>query len=103
MKHIRRHAKWAAVMAVLFLPGASLAQPHCGERQSLLDALARDHDEVPTALGLAATGQVVEVLSAPSGSWSIIVSQPNGRACLMGAGQGWQELPREPQQEGRPS
>ena len=103
MNHIRRHAKWAAVMAAFFLPGASLAQPLCGERQKLLDALAKDHDEAPTALGLAATGQIVEVLTAPSGSWSIIVSQPNGRACLMGAGQGWQELPREPKKEERPS
>lgn len=85
----------AAALAVFFIPAVSLAQSVCGDRQALLENLAKQHQEVPVALGLAASGQVVEVTVAPSGSWSIIVSYATGRSCLMGAGQGWQNIPHK--------
>jgi hypothetical protein len=84
----------AAALAAFFMPMSSIAQPVCGDRSGLLTRLGEKFHEVPVALGLAASGQVVEVLTSPSGSWSIIVTHPQGRSCLMGAGQGWQDLPR---------
>jgi len=103
MNFIYGHLLSAAAVAAFFMPGVSLAQPICGDRQFLLQSLANEHKEARVALGLAASGQVVEVLVAPSGSWSIVVSQPNGRACLIGAGQGWQDVSRPDAKRGKAS
>ena len=87
--------------AVLAVPAAG--QPICGPRQVLLDNLAKHHNEAPIAIGLAASGQVVEVLVGPAGSWSIVVNNPDGRSCLMGAGEGWQDLERLARHKGNSS
>ena len=93
----------AAVLAAFFMPAVASAQPICGARQSLLDNLAKHHGAAPVAVGLAASGQVVEVLVGRTGSWSIVVSNPDGRSCLMGAGEGWQDLERSTRRKGNSS
>jgi len=85
------------------MPAVESAQPICGARQSLLDNLAKHHGEAPVAIGLAASGQVVEILVGPTGSWSIVVNNPDGRSCLMGAGEGWQDLKRPARRKGTSS
>jgi len=41
-------------------------------------------------LGVTAQGALVEVLSADEGeTWTIILTTPQGRSCLVAAGEGW--------------
>jgi hypothetical protein len=37
---------------------------------------------------------VFEVLASPSGSFTIILTQPNGLSCVMAAGENWENLPK---------
>ena len=64
-------------------------------RDNVLALLASRYGEHPVAGGLASTGALVEVLPTPDGStWTIIVSAPDGWACMVAAGQGWRNLKR---------
>ena len=47
------------------------------------------------AVGVTNKGALVEVLtSADGGTWTIIVTTPQGMSCLVAAGEGWRFLPR---------
>lgn len=79
----------AASMAAFLLPQSAAAQVLCGERAAVLAGLAERFAEQPAAAGLAANGQVVELLVAPDGSWTLLLSRPDGVSCLIGGGVGW--------------
>ena len=73
----------------------SLAQgfgSNCGPRNTVLAQLQKRYAEVPVAMGLASNGSVIEVLVAPSGSFTIILTIPSGLACVMAAGEAWERL-----------
>jgi hypothetical protein len=55
--------------------------------------LSKNYQEEPVAMGLASSGGVVEVLTNDKGSsWSIIVTMPSGKTCLVASGEGWEAL-----------
>jgi hypothetical protein len=84
-------------MAVgLLLASPSGAQTQCAVRQELLKGLADQYAENPVAIGLGSDGNVVELLTSEKGSWSLLVTTPSGIACLVGSGEAWQALPRQP-------
>lgn len=69
------------------------AQSQCDKRDKILELLATKYTEAPVALGVTNNGGLVEVTSAPDGTtWSIIVTGPNGKTCLVVAGEGWRRL-----------
>jgi len=92
------HGRIVGIVAMLAgIPLASAtadaASPQCGPRTALLDKLAKEYREAPTAIGLASTGTLVEVLTSEDGAtWTIVVSRPDGTSCLVAAGQEWQAL-----------
>ncbi|HEX2256636.1 MAG TPA: hypothetical protein VHG92_08050 [Afifellaceae bacterium] len=85
-------------LAVVAIPAsAQLAQPDpqqsvtpCGPRDSILEALERI-GEVPVGVGVAGNEgkAVIELTVAPDGSWSVLVSDVDGKTCLVLAGQEW--------------
>ena len=66
----------------------------CGERRAVVENLDQTYSEAPVSLGLASNGSVIEVLASPSGSFTIILTQPNGLSCVMAAGENWENLPK---------
>lgn len=80
------------VAAALFPFQAVQAQTVCGPRAAFVEQLARQHGEQTSALGLAAGGRIVEVLSARGGSWTILVVRPDGVACVLAAGEAWERF-----------
>ncbi len=89
------------VLASLLLadPSDAAAQVVCGERARILARLAARYDEAPSAIGVTAAGQVIEVLTSASGSWTIVVTAPEGPACVVASGEGWRRV--EPEKKGR--
>ena len=69
--------------------GAAEAQRVCAPRDSLVSHLGERFGEVPTARGLTAAGTVIEVLASAGESWTIIVTSPDGTACIVATGQAW--------------
>ncbi len=71
----------------------AMAQPQCNERDNVLKLLAKKYKETPIAAGVTNTGGLVEVLTDHnSGTWTIIVTTPQGMSCLVAAGEGWRNM-----------
>lgn len=72
---------------------AAAAQPQCNERDQVLELLAKKYKEAPVAAGVTNTGGLVEVLTdGTGGTWTIIVTTPQGVSCLVAAGEGWRTM-----------
>ena len=89
----------ATLSAVIFMMGltqpATAQQPACTKRGDVLSHLADKYSEAPVAIGLANNGGVIEVLSSKTGaSWTIIITMPNGTACMIAAGENWELVPK---------
>ena len=85
----------ALASALVASTGASAQQQQrvpCGERTAIMSHLEDGYSEKPVAMGLDAQGRVLEVLAAPSGTWTMLVSTPGGLTCLIASGVAWEEL-----------
>lgn len=81
----------AAVVTVASVPG--VAKTVCGDRETFLTRLGKTYSEQPVAMGLTSDGTLMEVLTSASGTWTILVTYPNGRTCMVAAGDSWEPLP----------
>ena len=98
--------KWDITMALRVLIGpivvavllfvASVAHGHimCAERSRVLTDFGAKYKEGPVAMGLASNGTVLEVLTSVKGSWTIIVTGPTGKTCIVASGEAWQTMDR---------
>ena len=78
-------------IAVATLMAASAqAQQVCDKRVDLLSQLLDQYAERPVAIGIQANGTVLEVLVSQSGSWTILITDPQGVTCALTSGQAWQ-------------
>ncbi len=68
-------------------------RPVCGQRSTFVSQLKDRFAEKPVSVGLASNGVIVEVFAANSGSFSILVTRPEGISCLVTSGENWQDLP----------
>jgi len=66
--------------------------PICSDRGSLMTQLKGKYSEQPKSMGLAANGSVLEVLTAKTGTWTILLTNPQGITCMIAAGDNWEEL-----------
>ncbi len=80
-------------LCVAWLPTAGFAEEVCGNRDDFIQQLSAQYSEVLTARGLANNGIVWEVLTSPSGTWTIILTNPMGVTCPIGAGESWAKTP----------
>ena len=56
----------------------------------MLDRQASKHQEQPVAMGIASTGELIEVLASDDGkTWTIIMTAPKSITCIMAAGTAW--------------
>lgn len=81
--------------APVSLQGAEDADDgNCGKRNLVLNYLSSKYSEKPIAMGVAANGGLIEVLTSSEGStFTIIVTMPEGQTCMVAAGDGWESLP----------
>ncbi len=88
-----------AVLGALLIGWSAISSPAqaqamCGKRGAVVANLEKTYSEAPVSIGLASNGAVIEVLASPSGSFTIILTQPNGLSCVMAAGESWEDLPK---------
>ncbi len=82
----------AILASVAFGGGPAHAQSNCDNRTSLIAKLDRNFGEQPIAVGLATTGNLLEVLISADGTWTILITSPDGLTCIAAAGEHWQTL-----------
>ncbi len=44
-------------------------------------------------MGLTVSGGIIEVFASKEGTWTMVITQPNGTSCLIAVGQDWENLP----------
>lgn len=84
----------AVASAAFFMSTACLAQSICGERTEIVRQLEKNYKEHTVALGIAENGRLIEVLASDAGTWTIIVTRPDGQACVLATGQSFEMLPK---------
>jgi hypothetical protein len=83
----------AVVWAAAFAASAADAQSQCDQRTIVINLLAQRFSESPVAIGVTEQGSLVEVLSdIDGGTWTIIVTSPQGLSCVVLSGEGWRHV-----------
>lgn len=96
-------AVFLAAIAVVMISGPAWGQRSCADRQQFLGLLGRDYGEQPVIRAIDAGGRMIEILIAPSGSWSMLITRPGGPTCMRGSGEAFEFTPRQTAQPGSPS
>ena len=83
----------AALLAAPFIVATpASAQMYCSDRASIIEQLENRYGETRQSMGLQQGRGLVEVwASEETGTWSIVVTSPQGVTCLMAAGEAFQE------------
>jgi len=70
-----------------------LARATCGERAEVTAKLHQKFGEMQAATGLVSSDRMLEVWRSDDGSWTILMTRPDGQTCIMAAGELWREAP----------
>jgi hypothetical protein len=87
------------ILLAIALPASAQPRQLCAPRAALLEKLSQDFGEVPFARGIDGGGNLMEILTGPKGSWTLLIVRPDKIACIVGSGEGW--LVYEPTVPGR--
>ncbi len=67
------------------------AQPLCAAHDKAVLQLEKQFEEQVAGRGLAENGkQMLELFVSEKGSWTVLVSDPSGRSCVVASGESWQ-------------
>jgi hypothetical protein len=93
--HIRPF-KFAAVLAAVTLfssTGVASAASPCGSHDALAKQLNTKFKEARRVMGVVNAKTVMEIFMSPEGTWTVLVTDTTGTACVIASGQDWQEVP----------
>jgi len=84
----------AAGLMIASLPAIVQAEPQqqqipCDQRNKIVNVLAHQFSEQQVGSGLTPGGQVLEVFASRKGSWTILLTLPSGRSCMIATGEDW--------------
>ena len=72
---------------------------NCFDHEVMINYLKGKYNESPTALGLSMSGTILEILTSPNGTWTVIKTYPNNYSCIIEVGQSWVTLSKIKGQE----
>ena len=84
---------YVALVAAFFVATPVQAAMFCGDRSKIISFLDRDFQESRSGLGLANNGAVIELYTAKTGTWTMRATNPSGKTCVIGSGEGWVTSP----------
>ncbi|WP_068113635.1 hypothetical protein [Tropicimonas marinistellae] len=76
-------------------PPTEAQQYRCAERDKVTERLEKHYGEHQSGIGLQTSDRLVEFwTSHETGSWTMLLTMPNGLSCIMAAGRNWIEESR---------
>ncbi len=83
----------ATTLAVITtLPVAAAAQSNCAARDVVVSKLEAGYGEAFAGGGLRDSSAIYEVwMSEEKGTWTILMTRPNGTSCIMASGTNWRD------------
>lgn len=88
----------AAFSCLALAPAHAQARP-CGDGDQIIARLQKDWGEDAAVIALDAAGRMVRILvNQQTGTWTMLVTAPNGLTCLTTHGTAWEPawVPAEP-------
>ena len=86
-----RGIRIAAIGAALALSTLSAqAQLICGGHGDLVAGLAQAFQQKQIGYGVVGQAAIVEIYVSASGTWSMLVTDVQGRSCIFATGDGWE-------------
>lgn len=77
----------AAILALLTSPAMAA---NCAQRDVVIERLSTKYQETQTAGGLQSSKSIMEVwASEESGTFTVILTHPNGLSCIVASGTHW--------------
>lgn len=89
---LRSAAPLVSALAALLFAAPAAAQSMCGERNRVVDQFRKEFHEAPAAVGLVSEDTLLELLTSEKGTWTIIITRPDGASCLMASGVAWEAV-----------
>lgn len=81
---------------------AHAQQNHCGFRGDVVENLEQKYGETRRSVGLSRNNGVVEVYASENtGTWTIVITLPNGMTCLVAAGEAFEPVTDGPIKSGK--
>lgn len=78
----------ARVIALTCFPAAA-GPGFCAERDQIAERLASAYSEQLLGAGMQSETSMFEVWASPEGTWTILLTRPDGVACVMATGTNW--------------
>ena len=87
-----RRALISLVALIALWASSAGALATCGNRASMVEKLVEKYREAQVGVGLRLGGsRLIEVwANCTTGTWTILKTYPDGTACVMALGAGWQ-------------
>ena len=102
MKRIKDTIAIGLAATVLATPAAFAQSASCAQRDMIVERLASKYGESRQSAGLNQNNGMVEIFaSEETGTWTILVTMPNGISCLMAAGKAWEGVATNTKAEGQ--
>lgn len=91
---IRNIVGTAAIALAVTADPAAAQQPvfNCAEHSQVVESLDSHYSETLQAVGLINQGAILEVFVSESGTWTMLVTNLEGRSCVVFAGESWEAL-----------
>ena len=68
----------------------------CAPREEFAEKLKQDYGEYVSLVGVREGGQsLIEFFISDGGTWTVIETFPDGRACSRAFGQNWMRVPKD--------
>jgi hypothetical protein len=87
----------AACAAMSIASATGEARPQttltCGRHDKLVDVLRMKFKESRRITGLVNERAFMEIFMSPLGTWTVVITDSNGTACITAAGDDWQDVP----------
>ena len=84
-----------AAISLASIAGIAEAAPQCSSHDKIADALGNKFKETRRVMGVVNSTAVMEIFMSPQGTWTVVVTDTRGMACIIATGQDWQEVPIE--------
>lgn len=92
MTHTLAKNLGAGILALGVMANAAQAQAVCGARDAVLERLSGHYGETRRGMGLGSNNGIVEVFASDeTGTWTITVTMPDGRMCLVASGESYED------------
>lgn len=81
--------KYICGLVLCFIASTAVAQNICAPRDDLIKRLWDRWQEAQIIVAMINDGRLLEIFVSEKGSWTAVISDPNGRSCVASAGQEW--------------